>query len=162
MKAYLESNQRPNQLLVECKQFFKAKMPDVYYGKLHMDCYHFCQQCEDHFETSWATGTNRTPFAASFPRGNINVRWTQFKQCRGQKVAPITWAEFKALLRKNLGESKSFVDSIWKKLKKDSQYQLEKVYDWDSHLKHLWSILIELTQLLYLRSSQWLDILKRV
>ena len=42
-----------------------------------------------------------------------------------------------------MGESKSFVDSIWKKLKRDSQYQLEEVYDWASHLKHLQSILIE-------------------
>ena len=40
-------------------------------------------------------------------------------------------------------ESKSFVDSIWKKLKRDSQYQLEKVYDWASHLEHLQSILME-------------------
>ena len=42
-----------------------------------------------------------------------------------------------------MGESKSFVDSIWKKLKRDSQYQLEEVYDWASHLKYLKSILIE-------------------
>ena len=61
----------------------------------------------------------------------------QFKRCRSEKVDPITWAEFKAFLQKNLGESKSFVNSIWKKLKKDSQYQLEEVYVWASHLKHL-------------------------
>ena len=42
-----------------------------------------------------------------------------------------------------MGESKSFVNSIWKKLKRDSQYQLEEVYDWASHLEHLQSILIE-------------------
>ena len=42
-----------------------------------------------------------------------------------------------------MGESKSFVDSIWKKLKRNSQYQLEEVYDWASHLKHLQFILIE-------------------
>ena len=42
-----------------------------------------------------------------------------------------------------MGESKSFVDSIWRKLKWDSQYQLEEVYDWASHLEHLQSILIE-------------------
>ena len=129
MKAYLESNQGPNQPPEERERPLKAKVPDVYYGKSHMDCYHFCQQCEDHFETSRATGTNRTPFAASFLRGNISVRWTQFKRRRGGEVAPITWTEFKAFLRKNLGESKSFVDSIWKKLKRDSQYQLEEVYD---------------------------------
>ena len=143
MKAYLESNQRPSQPPEERERPLKAKVPDVYYGKLHMDCYHFCQQCEDHFETSRATETNQTPFAASFLRGNISVRWTQFKRRRGGEVAPITWPEFKAFLWKNLGESKSFVNSIWKKLKRDSQYQLEEVYDWASHLEHLQSILIE-------------------
>ena len=112
MKAYLESNQGPSQPPEECKRPLKAKVPDVYYGKSHMDYYHFCQQCEDHFETSRATGTNRTPFAASFLRGNISVQWTQFKRCQGEEVAPITWTKFKAFLRKNLGVSKSFVDSI--------------------------------------------------
>ena len=42
-----------------------------------------------------------------------------------------------------MGESKSFVDSIWRKLKRDSQYQLEEVYDWASHLEHLQFILME-------------------
>ena len=46
-------------------------------------------------------------------------------------------------MQKNLGESKSFVDSIWRKLKRDSQYQLEEVYDWVFHLEHLQSILME-------------------
>ena len=68
----------------------------------------------------------------------------QYKRChRGEELIPISWTEFKAFLRKNLGESKSFVDSIWKKLKRDSQYQLEEVYDWASHLEHLQSILME-------------------
>ena len=74
MKAYLESNQGSNQPLKERKQPLKAKVPDTYYGKLHMDCYYFCQQCKDHFETSWAIGTNQNPFAAFFLRGNISVR----------------------------------------------------------------------------------------
>ena len=73
MKAYLETNQGPRQ--PECKQNLKAKVPKVYYDRSHMDCYHFCQQCEDHFETVGATGFNRTPFAASFLRENISVRW---------------------------------------------------------------------------------------
>ena len=46
-------------------------------------------------------------------------------------------------MQKNLGESKSFIDSIWKKFKRNSQYQLEEVYNWASHLEHLQSILIE-------------------
>lgn len=33
--------------------------------------------------------------------------------------------------------------SIWSKFKRDSQYQLEEVQDWTSHLEHLKSILIE-------------------
>ena len=129
MKAYLESNQGPSQPPEECKQPFKAKLSDVYYSKSHMDCYHFCQQCEDYFEPSRTIKTNQTLFAAFFLYKNISVWWTQFKRRRGGEVASITWIEFKAFLRKNLGESKSFVDSIWKKFKRDSQYQLEEVYD---------------------------------
>ena len=43
MKAYLESNQESSQLPEERKRLFKTKVPDLYYGKLHMDCYHFYQ-----------------------------------------------------------------------------------------------------------------------
>ena len=130
MKAYLESNQRPRQSPTECKRPFKAKVPELYYNKLHMDCYHFCQQCKDYFETAGATGANWTPFAAFFFCRNIGVRWTQYKHCYlGEKLTLITWTDFKAFLQKNLEESKSFIDSIWKKLKWDSQYQLEEVYN---------------------------------
>ena len=142
MKAYLKTNQ--GVLGLKRKQNLKAKVSEVYYGKSRMDCYHFCQQYEDYFETVGATGFNRTPFAASFLRGNISVRWVQFKRRnRGEELTPITWTKFKAFLRKNLGESKSFLDSIWRKLKTDSRYQLEEVYGWTSHLKHLQSILLE-------------------
>ena len=37
----------------------------------------------------------------------------------------------------------TFIDSIWRKLKRDFQYQLEEVYKWAFHLEHLQSILIE-------------------
>ena len=43
MKAYLETNQGLRQLPAEREQTFKAKVLEVYYGKSHMDCYHFCQ-----------------------------------------------------------------------------------------------------------------------
>ena len=42
MKAYLESNQGPRQPPAERKRSLKAKILEVYYGKLHMNCYHFC------------------------------------------------------------------------------------------------------------------------
>lgn len=41
----------PNQPPTEREQSFKAKMPDMYYGELHINCYRFYQQCKDHFET---------------------------------------------------------------------------------------------------------------
>ena len=56
MKAYLEA-QVPSQTEVDlepCEQPLKARFPDLYYGNLHMDCYQFCQKCEDHFETAGA------------------------------------------------------------------------------------------------------------
>ena len=56
-----------------------------------MDCYHFYQQCKNHFETAGATGFNRTLFAAFFLCGNISVRWAQFKRRnRGEELTPIT------------------------------------------------------------------------
>ena len=43
MKTYLELNQGPKQLSAERKQPLKVKIPEEYYVKLHMDCYHFCE-----------------------------------------------------------------------------------------------------------------------
>lgn len=82
----------------------KAWFPDLYFGKSHMDCYHFCQQCEDHFDTARATGPNRTPFASSFLCGRINFRWHQHKRrTQGETVVSVSWIDFKAFLRKSLG-----------------------------------------------------------
>ena len=113
IKAYLELNQGPRQPPAERERFFKAKVPDVYYRKSYMDCYHNSQQCKDHFETAGATRVNRTPFAAFFLCGSISIQWTQYKRRhRGEEPTSITSTEFKTFLWKNLGKSKSFVDSI--------------------------------------------------
>ena len=45
---------------------FKARNPDFYYGGSHMECFYFCRQCEDYFNTVGATGHKRVPFAALF------------------------------------------------------------------------------------------------
>ena len=73
IKAYLEA-QVPSQTEIDReprKQPLKAQFSDLYYGNLHMDCYQFCQQCEDHFETAGAKGPNRIPFIALFLRGSV-------------------------------------------------------------------------------------------
>ena len=85
---------------------------------------------------------NRTPFAASFFRGTISLRWAQHKR-HHQGATPITWSEFKTFFRKDLGNSQAFINNIWSKFRRDSQYQLEEVRDWASHLQHLQSILAE-------------------
>ena len=72
MTAYLKLNQGLRQPLAERERFLKAKILEVDYGKLHIDCYHFWQQCKDHFKIAGATGANRTPFAAFFLRGSIS------------------------------------------------------------------------------------------
>ena len=74
LKIFLETKGQEPKAKVPRKQPLKAKIPDIYFGKSHIDCYHFCQQCEDHFETAGTTGSNRTPFAASFLCGKINFR----------------------------------------------------------------------------------------
>lgn len=95
----------------------KARFPDVYKGVSQMECYNFCQQCEDHFDTAGAKGPNRIPFAAFFLRGRINFCWQQYKRKLNSAV-PITWIEFKAFLRQALGDSRAFAESIWRKVKR--------------------------------------------
>ena len=120
MKVFMETTQAQAQALAEPRERpLKARTPETYWGKSHMECYHFCQQCEDHFETSGATGMNRTPFAASFFCGSISLRWAQHKCCH-KSATPITWPKFKAFLRKDLGSSQAFIDSIWSKFRRNS------------------------------------------
>ena len=119
----------------------KARFPDLYYGKSHMECYYFCQQCKDHFDIAGATGSNRILFAASFLHERISFRQHQHK--RWGQVGPLPWIDFKAFLRKNLNDSRAFVDTTQSRVKRDSQFQQEKVQDLASHLEHLQSILQE-------------------
>ena len=53
----------------------KACSPDVYRGKFHMDCYNFCQQCEDYFANAKATRLTQIPFAACFLWNRISFCW---------------------------------------------------------------------------------------
>ena len=59
----------------------KAWFPDIYWGKTHLECYNFFQQCKDHFATASATGPNRVPFAATFLKDTALFRWQQH-QCK--------------------------------------------------------------------------------
>ena len=48
------------------KQPLKARFPNLYYRNSHLDCYRFCQQCEDYFKTAGANKLNRFLFATLF------------------------------------------------------------------------------------------------
>ena len=48
----LQANSAP------CEQPLKSWFPDLYYGNSHLDCYCFCQQYEDHYETAEANRPN--------------------------------------------------------------------------------------------------------
>lgn len=66
----------------------KARAPDVYKGKSHMDCYDFIQQCEDHFATSGARVSTEFPLLPPSLRN---------EPCSGgnnisEKSKPILWS----------------------------------------------------------------------
>lgn len=44
----------------------KARLPDVYRGKIHLEYYNFCQQCKNHFATAGAKALNRIFFVTLF------------------------------------------------------------------------------------------------
>ena len=54
-----------------------------------------------------------------------------------------TWDKFKAFFKKSFGELTAFLNNIWSKIKRDTQYQQEEVQDWASYLKHFQSILVQ-------------------
>ena len=58
----------------------KARFPDIYQGKTLLKCYNFFQQCEDHFATAGATGSNRVPFAATFLKDTALFQWQQHQR----------------------------------------------------------------------------------
>ncbi len=104
-------------------RLFKSRNSDLYYGHLHMEYYYFYQQCEDYFEVTESLDQKHISFAIGILKDRILNWWQQHKtrmQCNWP--APMTWEEFKAFLRKNLGESNTYVGYIWSKLKEDAQY----------------------------------------
>ena len=53
------------------------------------------------------------------------------------------WDKFKAFFRYSLDNSQAFIDIYWGKIKKNSQHQLKKVFDWTAHLEHLQAVFQE-------------------
>ena len=76
MQTYMDTvkNQTQVQALVQVpppqvepkEKPLKVHFLDLYFGKLYLDCYRFCQQCKDYFDTSRVNRDNCTPFAAFF------------------------------------------------------------------------------------------------
>ena len=90
----------------------KARSPDIYYGKSHMECYNFCQQYKDHFAIAEAKDPNCIPFTISFLRNRINFHWQQYKRkYETESTVFMTWEEFKTFLCQSLREFRAFVDS---------------------------------------------------
>ena len=48
----------PQQYKSPCERPLMTQFLDVYWGKTHLKCYNFFQQCEDHFATAGAKGQN--------------------------------------------------------------------------------------------------------
>ena len=110
-----------------------------------MDCYNFYQQCKDYFAIVGAMVANKIPFATSFPQDRISFLWQQYKRRDDTNSSvPVTWNKFKAFLYQSLGDSQTFVDTYWEKIKRDFQYQLEELFNWSAHLEHLQAVFQEI------------------
>lgn len=69
-------------------------------------------------------------FCCKFLKKQVFAYWQWYKlRTKCNSMVSIFWDDFKAFLQKNIGKSILFVDEIWSNIKRDSQYQLEKVQD---------------------------------
>lgn len=73
MQVYMEDRRHPVPALALAEpqenaldRLLKSQNPELYYGKLHMECNYFCQQCKDHFKTAGAKKHKRVFFATIF------------------------------------------------------------------------------------------------
>ena len=90
----------------------KARFPSVYREKSYIDCYNFCQQCEDYFAIKEITESIQISYAASFFRDWISFRLQQYKRRHNTNTpVPVTWDKFKAFFRRNLGDFQVFMDT---------------------------------------------------
>ena len=118
IKVFIKTTQA-QALAEQQERLFKARILETYSGKSHMDCYYFCQQYEEYFETSGTIRMNCTLFAAIFFCGTVSFRWAQLKY-RHKSATLIMWSNFKVFFRKDLRNSQAFIDSIWSKFRRDS------------------------------------------
>lgn len=71
------------------EKHFKIRFWDLYYENLHIDCYRFCEQCEDLFEIAKAKRPNEIPFAGLFLRRIVSYCWFQYKKQHNGAIAII-------------------------------------------------------------------------
>ena len=102
---------------------WKDKNLDLYYDKLHIEYYNFCQQYKDHFETAGAKGYKHVLFATLFLKDHIFYFWQQHKfRTEYNQATFLSQNEFKAFLKQSLGKSDTFISSILKKTREHFQH----------------------------------------
>ena len=90
----------------------KAKTPNIYCNRSHIECYNFCQQYKDHFATYEVTEPKQIPFATFFLWDQIDFHWQKHKcELESESLVLISWNKFKVFLYKALGNSRAFMDS---------------------------------------------------
>ena len=57
MQAYLAAQPQGQDTGLR-ERPLKTRFSEMYSGNSHMECYKFCQKCEDHFDTARAKGPN--------------------------------------------------------------------------------------------------------
>ena len=100
------------------------------------------EKCEDHFDTYGRRYLlQQYPVRIHILCGRISFHRHQHKRRNQAAEAPLPRVEFKLSFGKVLVAPVLWgVDTIWSRVKRNSQYQWEEVHNWASHLEHPQSI----------------------
>lgn len=66
LNLFIYSQQQARVALKLREKSLKARFSDLQFRNLHMNCYQFCKQCENHFETGRVKRSNRIFFVTLF------------------------------------------------------------------------------------------------
>ena len=93
----------PQQYKNPCERSLKAQFPEIYWSKIHLECYNFFQQSGNHFAIAGAKSQNRMLFAATFLKNTALFCWQQYQQkVEDETDIFITWEKFKAFFCQSL------------------------------------------------------------
>lgn len=70
-KLFIKGQKRGQENSAPCNRLLNAKNPNLSYSYLHIECYYFCRQCKNHFDTAEGMELKHISFTTLFLHNRV-------------------------------------------------------------------------------------------